>query len=216
MDPAIKKPKQNRSAQTMERMLNAAEMLLEEKSWRELTIQDVVSNANCSVGAFYGRFKDKEGLLHALDERFFDSLVAIIETAVSEPQWETMTLAETIKTLAQLVVDLHQQKQGVMRALILQARLESDPRFREREARLMTHVPTLLALILAHRHEIYHDDAETAVQFGFLQMFFTVREMMIWPHVAANMPYQEKALVSGVASAFLSYLSGAQLNDLES
>lgn len=202
----INKPQQARSQRTMTRLLDAAEALLEEKSWSALTIQDVVSRAGSSVGAFYGRFKDKDGLLHALDERYFDEMIEMIEAAVARPQWATMTLAETIAVLAQLTVELHSQKQGLMRTLILQARLVNDPRFRAREERLNSYVPQLLALILAHCDEIQHEDPATAVQFGFLQMFYTAREMLLWPHLAESMPYQGEELAAALARAFLGYL----------
>ena len=112
------------------------------------------------MGAFYGRFNDKDGLLHALDERYFASMIEMIETAVARPQWATLTLAETIAVLAQLTVELHSQKTGVMRTLILQARLVNDPRFRAREERLNRYAPQLLALILAHRDEIRHEGTD--------------------------------------------------------
>lgn len=203
---SINKPQQARSQRSMTRMLDAAEALLEEKSWSELTIQDVVSRAGTSVGSFYGRFKDKDGLLHALDERFFVIMIEMIEAAVAQPDWESMTLAATLTRLAQLTVELHSQKRGLLRTLILQARLVNDPRFREREARLNSHIPSLLALVLAHRDEIRHAAPETAVQFGLLQMFYTAREMLLWPHLAESMPYQDEALVQALARAYLGYL----------
>ncbi len=205
----IYKPKQERSRKSMNQMLEAAEALLEEKTWQELTVQDVVSQAGTSIGAFYGRFRDKEGLLHALDERYFEAIIDRIETAVSDPIWQTLSLAETVQRLAELVVAMLGQGQGVMRTLILQARLTPDTRFREREARLMESLPPLMALVLAHRKQIAHDDVETAVHFGFIQLFFTAREMVIWPHVAAAMPYQNMALVNALAHAYLGYLGAA-------
>lgn len=208
-DGQIHRPQQARSQATMNRMLDAAEELLESRSWQELTIQDVVSVAGTSVGAFYGRFKDKEGLLHALDERYFEYFIDLIETAVSSSDWDALSLGETIGVIAQLTVTLHSRRQGVMRALILQARLVNDPRFRTREARLRTYTPKLLALVLAHREEIAHPDPEAAVRFGFLQMFYSAREMMIWPHLTATMPYQGEALAHALAHAFLCYLRSA-------
>ncbi len=46
--------------------------LLEEKLFEEISIAEIVEQAGCSVGAFYGRFKDKNSLLMALDERHFE------------------------------------------------------------------------------------------------------------------------------------------------
>ena len=204
---AVNEPQQTRSARTMEKIVTATEALLAEKDWSEVTIQEIVDRADCSVGAFYGRFRDREGLLHALDERFFDELIALIETTASSSTWETTSLAETITAIAGLVVDLHRHKQGVMRTLILQARLQDDARFREREAQVMQSLPGVTSLILAHRDEIQHKDPEAAVLFGFLQLFFSAREMLIWPHIAPDVPFQGEALVTALARSYLSYLT---------
>jgi AcrR family transcriptional regulator len=202
----VNQPQQRRSQNTMNRMMDAATALLEEKSWLELTVQDIVSEAECSVGAFYGRFKDKDGLLHALDKRFFDGLIQLIETAEADLAAQPHTLPQTIEALTRMVVVLHSQQQGLMRTLILQARLFPEPRFREQENRLWEKFPQLMALVLRHEAEINHPDPAVAAHFGFIQLFFTVREMTIWPHVAANMPLQEEALVEGLASTYLAYL----------
>ena len=203
----VNTPKQLRSQQTMNKMLEAAEQILETKSWQTLTIQEVVKVAGTSVGAFYGRFKDKDGLLHALDERYFDTLIGMIESTVGQPQWASMNLPETIYQLAAMIVDIHQKKQGVLRTLIMQARLEDDPRFREREARLLQFLPQVMSIILAHQAEITHEDRETAVKFAILQMFYTVREMTIWSHLTSRMPYQNASLSIAIAQACLGYLT---------
>lgn len=52
-------PQQSRSQRTMNRILDAAEALLEEKSFQELTINDIVQKAGCSVGPFTAVLKTK-------------------------------------------------------------------------------------------------------------------------------------------------------------
>ena len=198
-------PKQSRSQQTMNRMLDAAETLLETKSWQELTIQEVVKHANSSVGAFYGRFKDKDGLLQALDKRYFDILIGLIESSVNQPEWQTLNLDETVYKIADLIVALHSGKQGVLRTLILQARLVNDPRFRGREERLMEHMPQLVDFILKHRSEIKHDDVSGTIQFGLLQMFYSAREMLIWPHISETLPVPKSQLTVLLAKACIGF-----------
>ena len=204
----VKEPRQSRSRATMERLLVAAEAILEEKSWQALTIQDVVQQAGCSVGAFYGRFKDKNGLLHALDERYFEDISTAIEATISALESTDHSLQETVSALATLVVQIHSHNQGVMRTVILQARLVADPRFRTREAQLMQYRAKIMALVLTHRQRIAHEDTETAALFGYLQMYYTAREMMLWPHLSAAMPYQGEALATALAESYYAYLVG--------
>lgn len=71
---SVARPKQARSEQTLRRILEAAERLIGEKGLGDVSIPDIVREARSSVGGFYARFKDKNELLRALEERFFQRL----------------------------------------------------------------------------------------------------------------------------------------------
>src|SRR5258705_11202891 len=58
--------KQQRSLQTFDRLLTAAEELMSEKPFDEVSINDICTRAGHSVGAFYRRFESRDGLLHVL------------------------------------------------------------------------------------------------------------------------------------------------------
>ena len=47
----------------LERMLDAAEELLDEGTFADASVQKLVTRAKSSVGAFYARFKDKEATI---------------------------------------------------------------------------------------------------------------------------------------------------------
>ena len=204
----INKPKQTRSQRTLESILSAAERLLETTSFNDLTIQQIVKEAGSSVGSFYARFKDKEALLHALDDRYFDELIGVVDSVLADPAWQSLTLTETVQKLAELTVQVHQNKKGVARTLILQARLTPDPRYREREDRLWQSFPQLLELVLKHRDEIKHPQVETAVQLGFLQIYFAAREFLLWTHITDNLPDVGTSLANELAHMYLNYLCG--------
>ncbi|GIS78817.1 MAG: hypothetical protein CM1200mP14_03830 [Gammaproteobacteria bacterium] len=62
-DNHLNPPKQSRSRQTLERIVQAALEILEEQGHKALTVQTVVDRAHSSVGSFYARFSGKEDLL---------------------------------------------------------------------------------------------------------------------------------------------------------
>ena len=68
----VRPPQQERTRASLTRLLDAAETLLGEKSFDEVSIAEVTREARTSIGGFYRRFADKDGLLHALHERFCD------------------------------------------------------------------------------------------------------------------------------------------------
>lgn len=60
--------KQNRSRKTRDALLAAGWKLLAKTSWDRLSVNDIVAEAESSVGSFYSRFADKES--------YFDSLAS--------------------------------------------------------------------------------------------------------------------------------------------
>ena len=61
---------QARSRETLDRILAAAEELLETREFDELTMVDLADHAGCGVGTVYGRLENKESLLLCLHEQF--------------------------------------------------------------------------------------------------------------------------------------------------
>ncbi len=204
----ITPPQQNRSQQTMNKIMDAAAALLETKSFDELTINEIVAEAGCSVGAFYGRFKDKETLLHALDDRYVERYLEMGKVFLRPGPRTDQDLQETVRELVEVTIQLNEMDPGLMRTLVLSARLSQDPRFREREDRIHQLFPAVAGILLHHRKEIRHPDPELAVQFGLLQMFITARELAIWPHMAANNPVRGEEFAAELTRSLVSYLKG--------
>jgi len=200
-------PLQPRSQQTLDNILQAATDLLEEKSFEEMTIQDIVGRAGCSVGAFYGRLKDKDALLHALDAHYVDgqlaSIRAWLEAQAASPSPD---LASLLQSLMAHIQQSLLQHLGLLRMLILRVRLYPDPRFRDQEARLNEILPTIAQVILQHRDEIAHPDPETAVMVGFLQAYMAMREFLAWTHLGATFPLDNAGMVREFTRSFHSYL----------
>jgi len=189
----------------MNRILEATVDLLEEKNFEELTIAEIVEKADCSVGAFYGRFKDKTALLHALDERYFQEYAALAENLLTE-QGAAMSLQESVRTIMQALVSMHREKRGLRRTLILKARLDDDPSFRQREQDTWRLVPKLADYLLRFKAQIKHPQPRLALEFGFMQAYYAMREMVLWDHIAAHIPLSGDDLAEELTQAYLAYL----------
>ena len=72
---SVSGPKQARSERTLQRLLDAAEALIKEKGHAAVSIPEIARRAGSSVGGFYARFRDKNELLRALEERHFIELL---------------------------------------------------------------------------------------------------------------------------------------------
>src|SRR5204863_1109051 len=66
--------KQARSRLTVHRLLSAAEALLEHGGLEAATVPAIAEAAGVSVGVVYRRFPDKDALLRAVYQRFFQTM----------------------------------------------------------------------------------------------------------------------------------------------
>ena len=68
----IRPVNQDRSREMCEKILIAALKVFAKNGYRDTKIQDITLVAGCSVGIFYKRFYDKEGLFYALQHRHYE------------------------------------------------------------------------------------------------------------------------------------------------
>ncbi len=203
----VQQPQQTRSRETMAQILDAAAHILESKSFEQLTIVEVVQQAGTSVGAFYGRFKDKEGLLHALDERFFAEFERNLQQMLAEPGFSEAPLTQIIRQTTALLAGIYQRQSGLLRSLNLKARLYGDSRFKQREQRAWNELfPQLQAILLQRQSEICHPNPTLAIHFGFQQLFFALREFILWEPLRTVQTYPLDVLVDELTRAYLAYL----------
>jgi AcrR family transcriptional regulator len=64
--PGARPVLQKRSEKTRDAILTALKQCLHEKGLEGVAVADIAKRAGCSVGAFYGRFRDKDAALEAL------------------------------------------------------------------------------------------------------------------------------------------------------
>lgn len=164
----IRPPRQARTQETLERLLDAAEALLMEKRFEDVHVAEVARRAGTSVAAFYRRFKDKEGLLHALHERLCEEAFATADDALDPERWAGAGIREILETVVPFLIAVFEERQAL--DLAVYQRGLTDEAMRERSHRLIRHaLDRLSALLLARREEITHPQAERAVSFALMQ-----------------------------------------------
>jgi AcrR family transcriptional regulator len=161
-----KSPRQKRSRESLERLLEAAEEQIRQNGVESLTISGVVSSIGLSVGAFYARFPDKTALLHAVQARFHDRLEPQIEAQMIAEAGGRETLAEAVDAavdvLIRNVVGERELSRGFMSLSVL------DPVLRARGEAVNRHRrETFTEILLAHRDEIGHPDPTLAINVAY-------------------------------------------------
>jgi AcrR family transcriptional regulator len=202
----IRPPQQARSQETLDRILDAAEQLVAEKGFEDTPVAEVVRRAGSSVGAFYTRFQDKDALLHALHDRFFEQAVATADSALDPARWEGATNTEILGAVARFLVSIYREQRGLIRAFVI--RNHTHPEFLARQERLSHYVTArLCALLLARAEEIRHPDPECAARFGILLVFSVLESAILFGELRSRaLSLADDELAAELARAFLAYL----------
>ena len=143
----VRAPQQTRSQATLDRLCAAAAELLEERHWHEISVAEIATRANSSVGSFYARFVDKDALLDYLDERYAESVIQMTANLAEEVRTSDPTLEELVPLLVGTLVDFHRARPGLIRALVMRARLFREPAYDERTMRMNEAALGLLELL---------------------------------------------------------------------
>ncbi|MGI9590260.1 MAG: TetR/AcrR family transcriptional regulator [Myxococcota bacterium] len=202
----VRPPRQARSQETLERILDAAEALVSEKGFDDTPVSEIVRRADSSVGAFYTRFPDKDSLIHALHERYFEQAIATADEALEPGRWERARTQEIVAAVIAFLVQIYREQNGLIRAFAV--RNQTDDGFRARRERLSHYVSRHLAGLLATRgDEIAHEDPERAAAFGMTMVFGTLDDAMLFGDMRSGaLALSDDDLAAELTRAFLAYL----------
>ena len=203
----VRPPQQARSQQTLDRILDAAEELVSEKGFDDTPVAEIARRAGSSVGAFYSRFPDKDALIGALNERFLVQATATADAALDPARWQRATIEEIAEAVVRFLVAIHREQRGLLRAFA--QRMRVDPEFHARRERLSQHIAAgLSALLLAHRAEIRHDDAQRAAGFALTMVFGVLEHTILFGELRSGvLAWTDDDLSTELARAFLAYLT---------
>jgi AcrR family transcriptional regulator len=210
-DASARPPRQARSRATLDRLLDATAALLAEKPFDEASVSEIVHRAGTSVGAFYGRFPDKDSLLDCFNEQFFDLGRASCDEFFDSDEWRAASLEDSVAQLASLLVCNHRRHRGALRALALRAREQSESRFRNRAALHNRYVLEKIKKHLLSRSErIVHPDPGRAVELAFLFTVSSVRAVVLFDDVSGLPAPGDDELAAELTRSFLAYLGAGE------
>lgn len=199
-------PRQARSRETLERILDALQDLLRTKRFEEITVRELVERSGTSTGSFYARFPTKETLLPALYDRYDAELRR--STSRRSPAPDDASLEEVVQGIARRVVDRMLERRWLTRAVSLHARQHPELLPDELLERRHELHARWRAQLLRHAERISHPDPETAVAFGLFMMITAIREKLVFadaPH-ASSFELSPDRLADEGARALLAYL----------
>lgn len=109
------RPRQKRSVAATRRMLEAGRALLNERDIDQISVQDIVTAAETSVGSFYHNFGTKDALFQTLVRE-----MAINREAIAMANFGDTPIERLPAVLVRGAIDNHRRYQGLLRAAIRQ------------------------------------------------------------------------------------------------
>lgn len=201
-----KKPKQARSVESTNRMLDAAESLMREGGPRAITIEAVIERSETSMGSFYARFENREGLFQALHERFLDyviqeDLFQQLEDAADEPD-----LASAIHAfVSRLYVMQAKHRDATAFFMVFNS---GDSVMREQGAEISRAFTELLhRLVKTHSAEVSHKSLRVASDFASILIVGVALEGLIHePGEFTGRARSTKQIIDSTSHAVVAYL----------
>lgn len=155
-------PKQDRSKQTLERIVAASLEILATEGPSGLTVHKVVDKADSSVGSFYARFKGKDDLIEYLGDRIWTEALERWTEALESRDWEELSLEEMAEGSVGLLIDAQRSRSAYLRALDW-ATGGPDNAYRTFRAELLVGLGDIL---LRRADEMTHPDPPLGVRLG--------------------------------------------------
>jgi AcrR family transcriptional regulator len=196
-------PQQARTREGLARLFEAAEELIAEKGYDEAGIVEIAQRAGSSVGGFYRRFRDKDGIIQALHERFCGDAKATADDALAPARWAGAPLSTVLREFIAFLAQIHRERGGLLRAF--RQRAMSDASLRQRTADLFGHLADRLSALLdSRRHEMTHPEPDLAAAFGLEMVLGTLNHLLdMQPH---PLSLDDDRLVVELTRAFACYL----------
>ena len=94
--PETRIPRQQRSRERVEAILEAAKSLIIEKGSAGLKIQEIAQQAGVTAGSMYQYFPHKSAILHALAQQYLDQFHALLQSSLKQ---KPQTLQECVQAL---------------------------------------------------------------------------------------------------------------------
>lgn len=202
-------PAQERSVRSLARLLDAAERLMRDRDFDDISIAEIVKEAGTSVGNFYGRFESKDALLDALHERYQSDRAQLWRAFFDREREAPRSLEQRVHSLVSASIANFRDRSGVFRSLVAKQwrnPASLDKRGREALANLYEEAA---AFLLECKQEMRCPNPKLAVEIGMATVLAACREHVVLrpQNMPASLKIADETLGREVAQMFHAYLT---------
>jgi AcrR family transcriptional regulator len=207
-DLEVRPPKQQRSREAWNRVLDAGVAILEDGGYDAFTIAAVCERAAVAPTAIYARTTSKDALFLAVYEHGIGRLRAGQEVFADGDRWAGLAPVDLVRAAVTEMVGLSLRHQRFLGAVVLLSAAHQEVQRRgDRYARELGDGFT--GVVLHAADAITHPDAETAVRSCFGTVFAaTMIRVAYGPAFATPSPVDDHAFVAHLGEMAVRYLLG--------
>lgn len=114
---APRKPKQMRSIQTKEKILDAALALFCEKGYYKTTTNEIAQRAGVSIGSLYSYFKDKDTVFLEILDKYHQKFNDAKSDLLSDIELMHTDVRQWLKRLINILIKVHEESRELNREL---------------------------------------------------------------------------------------------------
>lgn len=203
-------PQQERSRESLEKLLRAAIEVLGQHGVEGTTIPRIADHAGLTPGSVYRRFKDKEALLEAAILRLLERQDKSLQNMTPDMAKEISLRVFAETTINNLIIG-YRSRAPMIRAIRQFVRSRRGTPFHRKADRLeVSTYQQLVDLFVTHADRIKHPDPRRAVATGLMLVINTAVELVVmhddWGAWKDLLPSDDQALRRELIRAFLNYL----------
>jgi AcrR family transcriptional regulator len=166
MNGRIRKPEQSRSQETMDRIVDAFEKLLQKRDYETITINDIAKESSTGAGSIYARFDGKQSILLAVHSRVRNKAKAYFQTLFDPAVWTAESLEVSLERIARGMLVWHTRHKRVIKTALLL----DDPDIYHNISMSFHPWGEQLALMLMARKPALAESAAISAAFAILQI----------------------------------------------
>lgn len=207
-------PQQQRSRETLTRLLRATIAMLEERGLNGATIPRIAESAGVAPASVYRRFRDKDALYRAAFLQTLEKSAEITRKTMRLESFKVQTLEGVVDELVSAVLKQYRTGPGVIRALLRFIEDDTDKAFKKRALAIIAgNFERLIEVLSTFRSQITHPNPKRAITFALLSMVTavevrTLEEISLWREL---LPVSDRELHQELTRSMLAYLRGPKV-----
>ena len=201
----VKPATQKRSREMCERILAAAFEVFSENGYRDTKVSEITRLAGCSVGIFYKRFSDKEGLFFTLQHRYFRSSHRRFDMILDASDSDTNS--DIFRGFVKRTLDAMVANQGFAKAQI-ELSLQDSRVVKPRMANIVYAADRLLQVLVQRGELPDTKELRAKLQLVVRVVFATITHLVLFG--AGPYPVKDKRMVDNLVEILVGFLHEEQ------